>query len=242
MYHPFEPGVFWQESHWPEVRIYRKEMVCKIRLHVLPTLTQRFQEHLPDQQHYDLHYNRDWAIYTFSLYTGYDERNRERIRALNTLLELVSIFGSHEGYETTHDPAKAQIAFVAGNNPELTESRFGACEVWASFSPFGTTYCQEADHHALEEYVSSRMKGVYRILFPGLLRRREDIRMRLQQSNLPIFWTDNVDTLLGITGNQVDSAGGFSLAPQNVDSHFQQCILLVGVLVLWQRIRQARFR
>lgn len=244
MYHPFEPGMFWQESHWPEVRIYRKEMACKIRLHVLPVLTQRFQEHLPDRQHYDFHYNRDWAIYTFSLCADHNEQNRERIRALNTLLELVSIFGSHEGYETTRDPAKAQITFVDAANPAAAEFRLGIYGVGARFASFGTTYCQEADRHALEEYVSSRMKGMHKILFPGSRLSRNDARMHIYTGGnpLPTFKTAGNCACLGVTSNQLEYDGGFHLSPHNVDSHFQQCILLVGVLVLWQRMRQARFQ
>jgi hypothetical protein len=88
------------------------------------------------------------------------------------------------------------------------------------------------------------MKGVYRILHPTLRLSQRDVCMRIYSGGnpLPIFQTAGNCACLSATSNALDSNKGFCLSPHNVDSHFQQCILLVGVLVLWQRMRQARFR
>ncbi len=240
MYHPSELGVFWQESHWPEVRIYRKKKFAEIRIHVTPVLKRLLEAHLHQEWTYAQYTTPDWHTYTFMLQAGCDAQNSAEIRALNALLDAAAYFGSEEDYcTTTNDPDQEQLVFVRANNP--VEWRPGACALWAYFSSLGTTYFQGIQPHPIREYVSSRMKGLYKIfhreanLFVGM-------RIHTSTNILPELLASGSCACLGVESNMLDYTGGFTLSPHNVDTHFQQCVLLVGVLTLWQRMRQARFQ
>jgi hypothetical protein len=246
MYHPFEPGVFWQESHWPEVRIYRKQKFVEIRIHVTPALKQQLEIHFQHEWTYIQCATPSGYVYTFVLRSGYAEQNITEIRALDRLLGSIAYFGGNEEYTTpTSDSATAQIAFVEAGWPAADDIRPGMYGLWVKFSSLGTTYLQTiASSHVLEEYVSSRMRGLYKILHSVTRSLRHNVLMYVRKDGTPLpgFRTVGSCACLGVENREIDSHGGFQLSSHNVDASSQQCVLLVGVLVLWQRMRQARLR
>lgn len=236
VYHPFEEGQYWPESHYPEVKIFRGEKEIKITLFLTPLLHKKFQGDIRRSWIYIWRTEGQYIAYPFSNFLIDGEINSAEIRALNRLLNFCRDYGA-EGEETT-DVLSAQLALVGAENPE--EFGMGAYGLWANFSAPVTKVLMELSRaSALEEYVGSRMRGSYKVLLPQMRLSRPDNWVRLYRGGnpLPIFQTFGNCACLSVTSNALEPGGGFRLSPHNIDSHVQQFLILVGTLVFWQRMR-----
>jgi hypothetical protein len=238
-YHPFEDGQFWPETHYPRVRIFAQEKLATIEIFVTPWLDTLFEQKHPSGWVYQKKCNRDWATYAFCFREGKDEENITETKALAELLNFCTIFGTEKArVSAITDPEQNQLFLFQADVP--VEFYPGCCNILARTNSAITRYCQTVSRHALSEYVSSRMKGLWKILFPGLGLSRGDVDMRLYQGGnpLPIFRASGSCACLSVTSNALDYNGGFVLSGHNIDSHFNQLVLLTGTLILWQKMRR----
>ena len=238
MYHPLTEGLYWPESHYPEVKVYRKEKKIIIKIYVKPSLKTAFERADVSRWTYRQSFNREWAIYHFFFSQEKSAHAAEEVRALNTLLSFCSAYTGEEG-EEIGEAKQAQLALISPENPE--EFGMGAYGLWAKFAkPTTKILSTSSSHHALEEHIGSHMRGLHRILIPEHSNwLRSDTRVRIYRNGnpLPIFSTFGNCACLSATSNSLDYGGGFNLSPHNIDSHYQQLIILTGTMLLWQRIR-----
>lgn len=241
MYHPFDQGTFWVETHYPSVRIYREVGTIEVKIFLKPAFVLLLEKYIPSSWTFDHYFNRDWAIYTFNLQKGAGQKNLAEIKALNTFLNFCTNIGNNEKYvATVTEKANAQLAFTSADNP--TDFHMGCCGILSNMSCLVTDFLvQHENKSALEQFITSRMKGIWKILYPESQLSRSDVDMHLYRTGnpVPVFRASGQCACLSVTSNQLDSEGGFLLSPHNIDSHYNQFVLLSGALMVWEQARKS---